>query len=180
MKGLRSLVRKVGVGACLLALLFEANSGVGAQSPATHNVTLDSFTVSSDASGRTVVTMATGGDLLGSLTLMLDRAPDGSMRGEWALVVVDRQDIEVPPPADAPPGDNDAVGQVFTPKGSLTGKVTGGAIALNDDGTLASLTAIQLNLNHGSLVFDGASGWGRVDANISDPQASSGSAMLVF
>lgn len=176
---LRSFL-KVGLGLGLLSSFFVASSGVRAQSPVTHNITLDSATVSSDASGRTVVTMAVEGDLLGSLTLMLERAADGSTRGEWALVVVDRQDVEVPAPADAPPGDNDAVGQVFTPKGSLTGKVTGGAIAVKDDGTLASLTAIQLNLDHGSLEFDGASGSGRVDVSIPNAQASSGLGVLVF
>jgi len=70
---------------------------------------------------------------------------------------------------------------VFTPKGSLTGKVTGGSIALNGDGTLASLIAIQLDLVHGSIAFDGASGWGRLDASgMQDSQNSTGSFVLVF
>jgi len=132
---------------------------------------------------RVVITMDAVGDLPGALTLMIDR--DGSGRaiigGDWALVVA-----EIPPPDNHQDNGNDPDhgGPSDQPiqKGTLSGSLSAGSISFSADGKLASVDAVQLNLNLGSQTFKNvSSGNGTVQVvNVEDYPLSSGSISLSF
>jgi hypothetical protein len=146
------------------------------------NSTLSGAHVSSADNGRIIIIQSARGDLPGVLTLALDvNGQDGSITGgEWALVVTDNQS---PAGHSHDHGDGDGgPDYMVIQRGVLKGAVAGGAVTLNSDGTLASVSSVQLTLNGGTLEFVGAtSGGGVVNAaNLQDPHHSSGSITINY
>ena len=146
-----------------------------------HSGLLSRARVSYVENNRLVITMDAVGDLPGALTLMIDR--DGSGRtvigGDWALVVA-----EIPPPDNHQGNGNDHGGPSDQPiqKGTLSGTISGGSISFSADGKLASIDALQLNLNLGSQTFKNvSSGDGTVQVvNVENYPLSSGGISLSF
>ena len=148
-----------------------------------HSGLLSRARVSYVENNRLVITMDAVGDLPGALTLMIDR--DGSGRavigGDWALVVA-----EIPPPDNHQDNGNDPDhgGPSDQPiqKGTLSGSLSAGSISFSAEGKLASVDALQLNLNLGSQTFKNvSSGDGTVQVvNVENYPLSSGSISLSF
>ena len=158
--------------------VFKTSAGRSAAT--VHSGSLSRTRVSYVENNRVVITMDAVGDLPGALTLMIER--DGSGRavigGDWALVVAEI------PPLDNHQDNNGQGGPSDQPiqKGTLSGTVSGGSISLSADGKLASIDALQLNLNLGSQVFKNvSSGDGNVQVvNVENYPLSSGSISLSF
>jgi hypothetical protein len=146
------------------------------QTGTTRSVTLSVARVSVDANNRLVVSMEACGDLLGELTLMIDRNSDNTIRGgDWALVVGHAEY------SGTPDADGDQPGVKLVRRGTLWGSISGGTVLLNSDGGVASLDGLQLTLGSGSLEFDGATGSGSAQAtDLQDTQTSRGSLILTF
>lgn len=131
--------------------------------------------VSTPADGRLVINLEAAGDLPGLLTLNLHVDGDGSLRGDWALVVrtVDTTDPatgEEPPAAGAHQHEGDEGDHEGEPaphrdfvrivdRGTMAGTIDGATVALGADGTLTDLSA-ALTILQGSLEFEVASGSG--------------------
>ena len=154
---------------------------------ATHHITLRNAQVSQEPPNRIVLNTRAGGDLPGALTLVIDRnrADNRIAGGEWALVVSYIEDV----PATAhskSSGHADHTrepdGELLIQKGTLKGSITGGTVTFHADGTVASINALQLNIEGGTLTFnDVRGGTGTVDGkNLQDFSTSSGSLSLNF
>ncbi|MEO8680504.1 MAG: hypothetical protein ABI665_15740 [Vicinamibacterales bacterium] len=155
------------IGAAFAALLLTAIGTIAAaQQPATttsHASTATHPRVDVMAAGKVVVSLDMSGDLPGILTLNLQQQPDGSVTGDWALVVA-YADARDPATGDEP-SHEETVGHphkdflTLVRRGTLGGSITSGSLAFAADGSLADLTA-ALAIDVGSVEFDGASGTG--------------------
>jgi hypothetical protein len=159
-----------------------------AQAPASlHSVTLSRAQVSRGPDGRVVITSDASGDLRGAFTLSVTSvAPDGSIRGEWALVNSYIEDL-----LGAGHSESDGheehdeghfVGEVLVNRGTLNGEVTGGTLTFDSGGRVASASSVQLTVTLGSLTFSGIqSGTGVFDGStLNDAYMSTGTVRLTF
>jgi hypothetical protein len=134
--------------------------------------------------------MEASGDLRGMVTLMLKRdAANNTVTGEWAFVNSYVQDLGEGhshqdghnhlTESNSETGEH---GERLIDKGTIRGKVTGGGVTLNNDGTLSSLNSIQLNIISGSLTYTNVKqGNGAVNGlNLSNLRASTGTMTLTF
>lgn len=153
------------------------------QTAVTHSVSLSGFQVSHIADNRIVVTMRAEGDLPGSLTLVLDREGAGGniVSGEWALVVSYIQDVAAGQ-IHAENEDGEHGGEILVRKGTLKGTISGGTVTLNADGTVTSVDSVWLNINGGSLAYDGVTGGNGIvnGIDLQDFSTSSGTLSLNF
>jgi len=181
----------------LAALLFAAAAswpqpGQAGEASA-HQIALSEARVSPLPDGRIVVSFHATGDVRGLLTLTLARAADGQIGGEWVLVSRFLQDLDPDgiPLEDPNAGDHSEAGTdsgepqqeyaAFVERGSLSGRISGGVLAFDGAGLLERIDALGLEITHGSLEFDGASGAGTAIANgLNDGAAASGSLSLAF
>jgi len=182
--------RGFALAACVLAITLSAYSRTGAQALSTYNVTLSHAETSTDARGRTIVTMATRGDLPGTLTLAVERTADGAViGGEWALNVsytelttadghVEAADIDAGESGDETIPHTEALVQ----KGVIKGRVAGGSLTLGADGALTTLNDLVLSVTSGTLAFDRTAGGNGVlsGASLSDRDASNGAVTITF
>jgi hypothetical protein len=171
-------------GALLPAAAYAATTS--------HEVSLNSAQVSVVSSSRVVVTMAAGGeDLKGLITLTLDRdAATGAVTGEWSLVVRYAEyldaDGNVIDEHHAAHGDdeldpNHKERLRLVNRGTLTGQVTSGAVAISADGVVTGLDGLVLAITTGSEEFAGVTGDAAGSASaLNDSQASSGTLTLTF
>lgn len=146
---------------------------------AAHNGTLGGARVSSVPDGRIVVSMDVSGDFKGLVSIWVERGGSGSTitGGDWSLVHAYSQAVEAGPGES--PGNSE--GEAFVNKGTLGGNITGGSITFNADGSVASLSGLQLNLTSGSLDYQGVTGDGTAQvSNVSDQPNSSGTITLNF
>ena len=148
------------------------------QQTTSHNSTLNRPRVSMVENGRIVVAMESSGDIRGDMTLILDTNSDGTVSGgTWALVSSYVEDIGSPPPN----GDEDSEGERFVNDGTLSGNILSGSVSFHPDGSVASMSAIQLEVKGGSMTFSNVSqGNGLVSADLSDATAATGSLQLNF
>jgi hypothetical protein len=170
----------------LVAAGFGGYRIARAQTQATYNLTFSHAEESIDAAGATVITVMARGDLQGVMTLKLERGEDGSVTGgEWALAVSYTETPVIPPPNDnpitPPAGDNDPP-ENLVQKGVLKGQITGGAVALNEDGGVVALNGVQLELTGGTLAYGSVlQGGGYINGTtLTDRDTSSGSVSLIF
>jgi len=183
-----ALTRQLSFGQLpfLTSLLRTAPIQTGATAVARH-VTLSQAQVWQEAPNRIVLNTRADGDLPGALTLVIDRnSADNSITGgEWALAVSYIEDV----PATAhskSSGHADHIkepdGELLIQKGTLKGSITGGAVTLNADGTVAAVNAVQLNVESGTLTFNNVSGGTGMahETNLQDFSTSSGTLSLKF
>lgn len=180
--------RGLALAACVLAITLAAYSQTRAQAQSTYNVTLSRAEASTDAHGRTIVTMTTRGDLPGTMTLAIERRADGTVTGgEWALNVSYTQ-LTAPDghveAADIAGGDDETVphAEALVQKGVIKGQLVGGSVTLGADGALATFNDLVMSVTSGTLAFDrAASGNGVLSgASLSDRDASNGAVTITF
>lgn len=156
----------------VLLVLLTAGSSVAQQpSGVPHTADLSAPRVDIIDGGDSVISLTATGELKGVVTLKLQRAADGTLKGDWAFTVahVDNSDpatgVEPPPHHDHEQGDGehdhphrDFVTMVH--RGALAGAVSGATLTFDSSGTLAELSA-TLTIAQGSLEFAGATGSGQ-------------------
>jgi len=154
----------LAAGLCLSALIgpLEAHE--------THEIiSLTQAKVSALAGGRYSVTLEAAGDMRGILTLTLHRLPDGTARGEWALVVAHVQDLNPDgTPVEHVHHDEEGEHQeriALIHRGTIGGRVSSAALRFGTDGVLEGIDAIQLEVKSGSREFEGKVGDGLANAD---------------
>ncbi|MEO7673702.1 MAG: hypothetical protein ABIU09_06455 [Pyrinomonadaceae bacterium] len=169
-----------GVFTYLGDMLFGRQASAPAQ--AVHNLNLSKAVVSKVSDENIIVTMEASGDMRGSLTFILNRdvANNTIVSGDWSLVNSFIQDL---PASGGSFSDSDGGGgEQLINNGTLHGGVTGGTISFNEDGTVASVDGLQLNIVSGSLTYSEvlAGGGTANGAGLNDIQTSSGTLTLNF
>lgn len=149
------------------SLLCLAAARAAANYPATsYNDTVGAFrTASADREDVTLILEAAG-DLPGMGKVTLRREGGNVTGGSWTLTVL-------PPNADASSSE----------KGRLTGAVTGGSVAFNPDGSVASVSAVQLTVEGGTGEHASVSGGGgtlALSADAENPSKLKGTLALNF
>ena len=171
--------RALAVVAIFLMVAGFAFKVVKAQ-PANYDMKLSTPTVTVDENGRTIVTMMATGDLAGPLTMALTTNPDGMVSGgEWALIVSSTVVTQGTP---EPGGDPDGQSEGLVQKGVLKGNVGSGTIKWNENGSVASISGVSLNVTGGTFEYDGVSGGsGSTNGyNLTDRANSDGTLALTF
>lgn len=113
--------------------------------------------------GKIVVNLDVKGDLPGLLTLNLQQNADGTVTGDWALVVAYADPTD--PATGEEPDHAETDGQPhkdflrLVRRGTLGGSIRSASLLLNGEGGLADLTA-ALDVEKGSVEFEGALGSG--------------------
>ena len=155
-------------GAAAAAVLICATSAPAAaqqNTAASHTTALAAPRIDAFADGRVTISLVATGELRGLVTLTL--RPSGSgYDGEWAFTVahVDNRDPETglePEPHAEEPGETHPhtdFGRLVQ-RGSLSGTVSGAALALDASGALSSLSA-TLSIGLGTKEFAGVTGSG--------------------
>jgi len=145
----------------------------------TFSDTLGNPQVSVHQDGDTIIVMTARGELPGTLTLKFHKDADGSItEGEWAFNVSYTEVQEIEP--EVPGGEDHS--EFLIQRGTLKGTISGGTAALNGEGSISSISSVQLRVNGGSLEFYSTSsgvGNGQV-TNLQDASASSGTLTLSF
>jgi hypothetical protein len=161
------------------ALMFQAMpASAQARTPRTYTGTLEEPRMTTEESGRVVVSMESKGDLRGMITFELE--PDGAggaLKGKWALVVAYVQDLNPdgtaapqvePHPHVAEPagGDHQEHHEYvrFVREGTVFGDVI--SATLRGDGT--GIDVAQLIVSNGSIKFASATGAGLVTLSTTD------------
>jgi hypothetical protein len=153
------------------------------------NAVLSRAVAAGTGGDKYVVTMEAGGDLPGSMSLILERDPDsGTISGEWVLVVSYIEDlghshrISDAKGLNAPNHDDGHGGERLINKGTIRGTVTGGRLTLNADQKPVSIEGATLSVISGSLEFSAlSSGSGTVEGtNLDDIKTSVGSLALRY
>jgi DNA/RNA endonuclease YhcR with UshA esterase domain len=150
----------------MLVLLAAALSVNVANSAATYNNTVNGSQTAAPESEGIALNLTATGDLPGMSKLTLVRSEANVSGGTWTMTVL---------PANA---DADS-----TERGSLTGTVTGGTVTLNENGTLASGSAIQVSIQSGTGEFASVmSGSATINlsANAENPSQLNGTLVLNF
>lgn len=182
-----ALVRR-NCGAIALAVCAGLILNVRAQESATtRNLTLRAEQVSTGSDGRTVVTVAAGGDMRGALTLTITSVNSAGTitSGEWALVNSYIQDVaasHAPHSGQGTDTHEHPGGELLVNHGTLSGKITGGTLTYDADGKLSALGYVQLSISLGSLTFERVtSGTASLAlTGIQDPARSTGAAAFTF
>lgn len=120
-----------------LFVLLAAVVALGAVSPAaTYNDTLSGSQTAAPESEGIALNLTAAGDLPGMLKLTLARSETNVTGGSLTMTVL-------PANADAS----------STARGSLTGTISSGTLTLNENGTIASASNVQVALNSGTGEF---------------------------
>ena len=120
-----------------LFVLLAAVVALGAVNPAaTYNDTLSGSQTAAPESEGIALNLTAAGDLPGMLKLTLARSETNVTGGSLTMTVL-------PANADAS----------STARGSLTGTISSGTLTLNENGTIASASNVQVALNSGTGEF---------------------------
>jgi hypothetical protein len=133
---------------------------------ATYNNTLSGSQTAAPEEEGIAINLTAAGDLPGMVRLAVQRA-DTNVTGGTLLITV------LPANADAS----------STERGTLTGSVTSGTLALNSNGTVASASNVQVAINRGTGEFSSVTS-GTATINISagaeNPSQLNGTLVLNF
>lgn len=133
---------------------------------ATYNDTVSGSQTAAAESEGIALNLTAAGDLPGMIKLTLVRSETNVTGGAWSMTVL---------PANADASSNE--------RGTLTGAVSGGTLTLNENGTLASASAVQVTIQSGAGEFANVtSGTAtiNVSANAENPSQLSGTLVLNF
>ena len=133
---------------------------------ATYNDTVSGSQTAAPEAEGIALNLTAAGDLPGMNKLTLARSETNVTGGTWTMTVL---------PADADASSND--------RGTLTGTISGGTITLNENGTLASASAVQISIQSGTGEFATVTtGTATVNlsANAENPSQLNGTLVLNF
>lgn len=133
---------------------------------ATYNDTVSGSQTAAPESEGIAVNLTAAGDLPGMSKLTLVRSEANITGGAWTMTVL-------PANADAS----------STERGTLSGTVSGGTLTLNENGTLASASAVQISIQSGTGEFASVtSGTATLNlsANAENPSQLDGTLLLNF
>ncbi|HEU4508351.1 MAG TPA: hypothetical protein VFR78_08955 [Pyrinomonadaceae bacterium] len=136
-----------------------------ALSTATYNGTLKGSQTAAE-SGKIVLNLNASGDLPGMIKLHVERDGQNVVGGTWRMTVL-------PQNADAASSE----------RGQLVGTITGGSLALNSEGTIASVNSVTVVFQGGTGEFDSVTTGNatmNVSADTENPSQLSGSIVLNF
>ena len=143
----------LGFALVVMATLFSLGTVKGV---AAYNDSVSGSQTASTVVGAISINLSATGDLPGMTKINLQRNGSNVTGGGWTMTVL-------PQNADASSSG----------RGVLTGTVTGGTLALNADGTLASASALQLTIQSGTGEFASVTaGTGIVNLSSSAENAS--------
>jgi len=147
------------------ALLAAVISLGAASSVATYNDTVNGSQTAAPEAEGIALNLTAAGDLPGMTRLTLVRTNSNVTAGSFTMTVL-------PQNADAKSSE----------RGTLTGTVSGGAVSLNTDGTLASASSVQVTIHSGTGEYSGVSGAAtiNVSSNAENPSQLSGTLVLNF
>ena len=148
------------------AVLAVALSVNFVNSAATYNDTLSGSQTAAPESEGIAVNLTAAGDLPGMIKLRLVRSETNVTGGAWSMTIL---------PANADASSNE--------RGTLNGTVSGGTLTLNENGTLASASAVQITIQSGAGEFASVtSGTATIDvtANAENPSQLNGTLVLNF
>ena len=103
---------------------------------ATYNDTVSGSQTAAPESEGIALNLTAAGDLPGMIKLTLVRSETNVTGGAWSITVL---------PANADASSNE--------RGTLTGTVSSGTLTLNENGTLASASGVQLTIQSGTGEF---------------------------
>lgn len=151
----------------LLFLLLVAVAAFGSVNPAaTYNDTVSGSQTAAPESEGIALNLTAAGDLPGMIKLKLVRTDANITGGSLTMTVL---------PADADASSSE--------RGSLTGTVASGTLTLNENGTLASASSVQITIQSGTGEFAGVTS-GSATVNVSaaaeNPTQLSGTLVLNF
>lgn len=154
---------------CLMftVLLLAFVVALGAVKPAaTYNDTVNGSQTAAPEADGIALNLTAAGELPGMVKVTLVRSEGNVTGGSWTMTVL-------PANADAS----------STERGSLTGNVTSGSVTLNENGTLASASSVQIAIQSGTGEFAGVnSGTATINisANAENPSQLNGALVLNF
>jgi hypothetical protein len=150
-----------------LFVLLAAVVALGAVNPAaTYNDTVSGSQTAAPESEGIALNLTAAGDLPGMLKLTLTRSETNVTGGSLTMTVL-------PANADAS----------STARGSLTGTISSGTLTLNENGTVASASNVQVAINSGTGEFANVTSGSatiNVSANAENPSQLSGALVLNF
>lgn len=133
---------------------------------ATYNDTVSGSQTAAPESEGIALNLTAAGDLPGMNKLTLVRSDTNVTGGAWSMTVL---------PANADASSSE--------RGTLTGAVSGGTITLNENGTLASASSVQISIQSGTGEFASVTtGTATVSlsANAENPSQLNGTLVLNF
>ena len=148
------------------AVMAAALSVNVANIAATYNDTVSGSQTAAPESEGIALNLTAAGDLPGMNKLTLVRSETNVTGGAWSMTIL-------PANADAS----------STERGTLTGTVSGGTITLNENGTLASASSVQISIQSGTGEFASVTtGTATVSltANAENPSQLNGTLVLNF
>jgi hypothetical protein len=147
----------------VMAALFSLGT---VKAVATYNNSVSGSQTASAVAEGVAINLNASGDLPGMTKVTLQRNGSNVTGGSWTITVL-------PQNADASSSE----------RGGLTGTVTGGTLTLNQDGTLASASAVQLTIHSGTGEYAGVTaGTGTISVSLSaeNPSQLTGTLVLTF
>lgn len=136
------------------------------KSAATYNNTVSGSQTAAEEAEGIALNLTAAGDLPGMNKISLVHSATNVTGGAWTMTVL---------PANADASSSE--------RGSLTGTVTSGTLTLNENGTLASASAVQVSIQSGAGEFAGVtSGAATISISTSaeNPSQLSGTLVLNF
>jgi hypothetical protein len=133
---------------------------------ATYNDTVSGSQTAAPESEGIALNLTAAGDLPGMNKLTLTRSEANVTGGSWSMTVL---------PANADASSSE--------RGTLTGTVSSGTITLNENGTLASASAVQISIQSGTGEFAGVTAGSatvNLSANAENPSQLNGTLVLNF
>ncbi|HEU4796385.1 MAG TPA: hypothetical protein VFT02_12185 [Pyrinomonadaceae bacterium] len=150
----------------LAPAVLAAALSVNVANLATYNDTVSGSQTAAPESEGIALNLTAAGDLPGMSKLTLVRAEGNVTGGTWSMTVL---------PANADSSSNE--------RGTLTGTVSSGTVTLNENGTLASASAVQVTIQSGTGEYAGVTaGTATVNltANAENPSQLNGTLVLNF
>jgi hypothetical protein len=133
---------------------------------ATYNDTVSGSQTAAPESEGIALNLTAAGDLPGMNKLTLVRSDTNITGGAWSMTVL---------PANADASSSE--------RGTLTGAVSGGTITLNENGTLASASSVQISIQSGTGEFASVTtgtATMSLSANAENPSQLNGTLVLNF
>jgi len=173
---------------CAGALFIGSHAHAAGGSVVPHVMTAAEAATTILDDGRVALTTQVSGDLRGPLTVAFHVGPDGQLAGEWALAVSYVQDVDASgnPVAPEPHEDGDADApqhhEVLIQRGVLKGEIAGGTMTRGDNGAIAAIDGVWLQITGGTQEFAAVtSGSGFLSlTSLQDGGAATGSLDLTF
>ena len=153
----------LGFALVVMATLFSLGT---VKAVTAYNDSLSGSQTASTVVDGIAINLSATGDLPGMAKINLQRNGLNVTGGGWTMTVL---------PQNADASSNG--------RGDLTGTVSGGALTLNADGTLASASALQLTIQSGTGEFAGVTaGTGTINVSTSseNPSQLAGTLVLSF